>query len=90
MEKGTGGFKYLPKTAQRTIHLSSAARKSMQDSKFSCLVVVRLEKQRIGDANFSGGDMILIGQFFRCWITGLWGGRGEVFSPSMVVFDKYL
>ena len=35
----------------------------MQDSKFSCLVFVRVEKQRYGDANFSEGEMILIGQF---------------------------
>ena len=40
----------------------------MQDSKFSCLVFVRVEKERFGDANFSGGggggELILIGQFF--------------------------
>ena len=35
----------------------------MQDSKFSCLVFVSFEKQRFGDANFSGGEIILIGKF---------------------------
>ena len=35
----------------------------MQDSKFSCLVFVRVEKQRFGDANFSGREMILIVNF---------------------------
>ena len=43
---------------------ASAASHSMQDNKFSCLVFVHSEKQRLGDANFSGGEMILIGQFF--------------------------
>ena len=38
--------------------------KPQQCSKFSCLVFVRVEKQRFGDANFSGGEMILIGLFF--------------------------
>ena len=45
----------------------------MEDSKFSCLVFVRVEKQRFGDANFSGGEMILIGKFFAVgspgWLT---------------------
>ena len=35
----------------------------MQGSEFSCLVFVRVEKQRFGDANFSGGEMILICKF---------------------------
>ena len=33
---------------------------NLQDSKFSCLVFVHVEKQRFEDANFSGGEMILI------------------------------
>ena len=36
----------------------------MQDSKFSCLFFVRVEKQKFGDAIFSGQEIILIGQFF--------------------------
>ena len=38
--------------------------KPPQDSQSNCLVFVRVEKQRFGDGNFSGGEMILIGQFF--------------------------
>ena len=36
----------------------------MQDNKFSCLVFVRVEKQRFEDANFSGEEIILTGQYF--------------------------
>ena len=35
----------------------------MQDSKINSLIFVRFEKQRFADANFSGGELILIGQF---------------------------
>ena len=48
----------------------------MQDSKFSCLVFVLNEKQSFVDANLSGGEMILIGQFFA------------VGSPSEVLLAK--
>ena len=43
----------------------------MQDSKFSCLVFVRVEQQRFGDANFSWGELILIGQFFAFGSPGV-------------------
>ena len=101
-----GKFKYLSKTAQRTVHLiisiyvlfgnnlqrykafistrkrpstvnkhcrssQCAASHSMQDSRFSCLVFVGVGKQRFGDANFSEGEMILIGQFFAVGSPGL-------------------
>ena len=46
-----------------TVGAASAASHSRQDGKFSDLVFVRVEKQGFGDANFSGGEMILIGQF---------------------------
>ena len=36
----------------------------IQDRKFSFLVSVRVVKQRFGNANFYGREMILIGQFF--------------------------
>ena len=42
----------------------------MHDSKFSCLDFVRVGKQRFGDANFSGGEMILIGQCFAVGSPG--------------------
>ena len=43
----------------------------MQDSKFSCLVFVRVEKQKSGDTNFSGGEIIPIGQFFAVGSPGI-------------------
>ena len=39
-------------------------------SKCSCFVFVRVEKQRFGDVNFSGGELILIGQFFAVGSPG--------------------
>ena len=44
--------------------MASAASHIMQDSKFSCHFFVLVEKQRFRYANFSGGEMFLIGQFF--------------------------
>ena len=32
---------------------------------------MRVEKQRLADANFSGGDMILTGQFFAVGSPGM-------------------
>ena len=42
----------------------------MQGSKFSCLVFVRVEKQRFGDANFPEREMILTGQFLAVGSPG--------------------
>ena len=47
--------------------------KPQQESKFNCLVFVRSEKQRFrrfADANFSLGEIILIGQFFAVRLLG--------------------
>ena len=49
---------------------ASAASHSMQESKFSCRVFVLVETQRFGNANFSGGEMILIGQVFAVGSPG--------------------
>ena len=49
---------------------ASAASHSMQGSEFSCRVFVRAEKQRFGYANFSGREMILIGQVFAVGSPG--------------------
>ena len=54
---------------------ASAANHSMQDSQFSCLVFMLIEKQRFRDANFSWGEMILIGQSFA---VGSPGGSSPV------------
>ena len=57
----------------------------MQGSKFSCLVFVRNERKSLGDANFSGGEMILIGQFFAVLSPGsmfdLPAATSIVFTP---------
>ena len=55
-----------PSNVNKHCQSGRAAIHSMQDSKFSCLVLVRFETQRFGDTNFSGGEMILIGHFFCC------------------------
>ena len=60
----------------------------MQDNRFSCLVFVGVEKQKFGDANFSEGEMILIGQFFCCWITGLENNAVPVREISLI-FHSY-
>ena len=60
----------------------------MQDSKFSCLVFVRVEKQRFGNANFSGGEMILIGQFFAVESPG--SIRPPKRRPNVVSSVDYL
>ena len=44
--------------------------RTQQDSKFNCLVFVFVEKQRLGDTKFSGGKIILIGQFFAVGSPG--------------------
>ena len=44
----------------------------MQDSEFRCLGFDLIEKQRFGDANICGGEMILIGQFFAVGSPGIW------------------
>ena len=49
---------------------SAASCKPHQDSKFSCLVFNRIKKQRFGDANSSGGEMIPIGEFFAVGSPG--------------------
>ena len=49
---------------------ASAASYSTQGSKFSFFVFVHVEKQRLGDANFSGAEIILIGQFFTVGSRG--------------------
>ena len=41
-----------------------------EDSKSSCLVFVSIEKQRFGDANFSGGEMTLISKLFAVGLLG--------------------
>ena len=51
----------------------------MQDSKLSCLIFVHVEKQRFGEANFSGRGMILIGQFFAVGSPG----RGTQIPPDI-------
>ena len=42
-----------------------------QATSFSCLVFVDFEEQRFGDANFSGKEMILIGQLFAVGSPGM-------------------
>ena len=55
--------------------------------KFSCLVFVRVEKQRFGDANFSGGEIILIGQLFAVGSLGVFLGgyfRNMFYRPYKI------